>query len=193
VLAFYGFDAAGNAARYTVPVEVDNHFDVCPGDPGLPDSDLDLIKDSCDNCPGIPNFTQENYDYDGLGDVCDDDDDDDGTLDIVDCLILDETVWSAAGEAEALRGELLPTWAWDAPSDLGGTQDPVYDLVSTTLASDFVGAACVASDIAGTTVDDSFEPASGEVAFYLVRAENACGGTLGTTSLGVERAGSPCP
>jgi len=44
----------------------------CPGnsDP-LPDSDLDGIGDSCDNCPLVSNAGQEDFDTDGLGDICD--------------------------------------------------------------------------------------------------------------------------
>jgi hypothetical protein len=35
-----------------------------------PDSDGDLIPDSCDNCPYVPNFDQLDVDGNGVGDVC---------------------------------------------------------------------------------------------------------------------------
>jgi hypothetical protein len=35
------------------------------------DTDGDLIGDSCDNCPTVPNFDQTDSDGDGIGDACD--------------------------------------------------------------------------------------------------------------------------
>jgi len=48
---------------------------------GLTDSDLDGVADLTDNCPAIANVSQQNFDGDGLGDICDGDDDDDGYAD----------------------------------------------------------------------------------------------------------------
>ena len=44
----------------------------------IPDTDLDGIKDSADNCPSVPNADQADYDKDGVGDKCNDALDEDG-------------------------------------------------------------------------------------------------------------------
>jgi DNA-binding beta-propeller fold protein YncE len=48
------------------------------------DSDLDGVIDARDNCPGLSNPAQRDFDHDGLGDACDDDDDNDGLVDAQD-------------------------------------------------------------------------------------------------------------
>ena len=53
------------------PTECECHYD----------SDKDGWTDNIDNCPEIPNPTQLDSDFDGLGDECDPDDDNDGIAD----------------------------------------------------------------------------------------------------------------
>jgi hypothetical protein len=45
------------------------------------DSDDDGVPDGIDNCPDVPNDTQDNFDGDEQGDACDPDDDNDGVDD----------------------------------------------------------------------------------------------------------------
>ncbi len=56
-----------------------------------PDSDLDGVEDSKDNCVNISNTNQLNHDGDDFGNLCDDDDDNDSVLDINDSHPFDST------------------------------------------------------------------------------------------------------
>jgi hypothetical protein len=70
----------------------------------------------------------------------------------------------------------------------------VFDVLRSTTASDFSTATCLLTNDANASVVDATLPASGQVFYYLVRAENSCGaGSLGNRSSGVERTGSNCP
>jgi len=51
---------------------------------GLGDTDGDGISDDIDNCPGISNADQADFDNDGDGDVCDNDIDGDGVINVND-------------------------------------------------------------------------------------------------------------
>lgn len=59
--------------------KVDGYCDDCI------DVDRDGICDDADNCPGVSNPNQIDYDKDGLGNACDDDRDNDGYPGSVDC------------------------------------------------------------------------------------------------------------
>ena len=76
------------------------------------DSDDDGVPDSVDNCPYVFNPDQQDFDGDGVGDVCDPDDDNDGIPDGSDRDPFDPSIGALedAGrpgdwrDSEALRG-----------------------------------------------------------------------------------------
>ena len=60
------------------------------------DQDKDHVRDSLDNCIGIPNENQTDYDLDGLGDLCDDDGDGDGVDTDYDSCEFGLTGWTSS-------------------------------------------------------------------------------------------------
>lgn len=105
----------------------------------------------------------------------------------------------APGEAADLRlshEDGVTMLRWSAPA-VPGIAPISYDVLSSREPGEFVTnppTRCVESDGADTLAVDAIAPGPGEVAFYLVRAESACGpGSLGDLSSGAPRAGTGCP
>ncbi len=192
-MEIYTFDVAGNAGRRVISVIVDNHFDVCPGDPGLPDADGDDVKDPCDNCPNDPNPDQADLDLDLAGDVCDLDMDGDQVLNTDDCRPSDDSLWTPPSDAQQLLAQSTILFTWSAPADPGGEQVLVYDFVRPEDPADLFTAECLESNEMDLSAEDPIDPAPGRARYYLARAENSCGGTLGEDSSGHSREGIDCP
>jgi hypothetical protein len=73
---------------------------------------------------------------------------------------------------------------------------PSYDTIRAGTAEDFdAGGFCVEwDDGSDTQASDTAIPDAGDVLYYLIRAENACGpGSLGWESVGAERSACTCP
>ena len=80
---------------------VSNPNDPAPLDASLAiDDDGDNIDNSIDNCPSTSNVNQEDYDFDQIGDVCDDDDDGDSIPNTEDLCQMGEKNWLSAPEVD---------------------------------------------------------------------------------------------
>jgi hypothetical protein len=117
------------------------------------------------------------------------------TLATIDCDDRASGAWQPPGPTSQLIFETKTTMSWLAPSYDGGATPLTYDtLASQYDAHDFH--ICVETGFNGdTTTQDYSDPGPGERFFFLTRARNYCptGGSLGTTSAGVERVGVTCP
>ncbi len=114
---------------------------------------------------------------------------------MLDCNDSDPNLWSPPGEARDLRFATSDELNWSEPGEKGGAT-VLHDTIRSTGAGDFTAATCVESDGADTATSVSADPSAGTVDFYLVRAVNDCpagDGSLGRTSLGVERVAAACP
>jgi len=121
------------------------------------------------------------------------DTDGDGVANRYDCDPVDATnPTSSEALSLTLSGKGATAFAWQAPLSPGGTAVR-YDLLRSASPSNFSTATCVVSGGTARTASDSTSPAAGHVLYYLVRARNTCGGTLGTRSDGTPRTGTSCP
>jgi hypothetical protein len=112
----------------------------------------------------------------------DGDADGDGTVDGLDCLSYDATMWDLPGEVTGLllahTGGVggTTTLSWSPPASPGGTA-PLYDTIRSSTTLDFVtGGTCVETqDGSDTSSIDTFTPGPDELVGFLVRAANLCG------------------
>jgi hypothetical protein len=126
------------------------------------------------------------------------DTDGDATPDSCDCGPDDPALAARPAEIEALRWNDALTLVWDTPVPFPGTATR-YEVLSGDLASvgDMAprpGDACIARDLAATSVIDA-APAGppGTGRFLLVRAHNVCGSTRWETATdGADRSVSVC-
>ena len=154
-------------------------------------------RTSSQDCGGIPGTAIPNPVYGHgridalemlLGDV-----DGDGVDNLNDCAPTDGTVWTAPGSAVELtldRGSNATELTWNGPPSPGGVSVG-YDLLRSSAAGDFAAATCLESNTSATSALDGETPEA--VAYYLVRAVNDCGGSLGSASNGTLRDGADCP
>ena len=128
-----------------------------------------------------------------------DDTDTDGYCDPRDCAPADASAWATTDGARDLRLEPDAVLAgvtnlqWAAPM-FPGSSGLVYDLLSSAGATDFdLSATCIESDDgADLSASDSIALPTGEIRYYLVRAQNVCGDSLGARSDGTPRIGIGC-
>lgn len=116
----------------------------------------------------------------------------DGIDDNADCALSDGTTWSVPGGIDDLR--LTKTGAstrlaWSRPSQPGGLYLTYDVLRGGNPASGDSG--CRLEDSSAREADDADIPAG--LYYYLVRAENACGGGLRPDSSGAPRTAPSCP
>jgi hypothetical protein len=160
----------------------------------LTNAEIRLIVDSgtqgvCKHCTDL-----DGDGYGGPGDTCPN-----GTLQ--DCADNDPTVWELPGEATDLLAATIAVPAgsalltWQPPATSGTSAALAYDVIGSGNPADFVGGAAVCSLInTGTQAVASPTPALGAAFYYLVRAQNGCGGGIaGTSSSGVPIAARACP
>jgi len=117
----------------------------------------------------------------------------DGWANEADCSPGDPAVWAAPTPARELRlGPAGPdNLSWTPPLAPGAAQLS-YDVLRSTDAREFHTAGCVASGLSGTAATDLAEPPAGTIFYYLVRAGNDCGESLGPDSTSTPRWAPPC-
>ncbi len=90
----------------------------------ISDADGDGIEDLLDNCPGVHNPEQEDFDLDNFGDACDLDDDNDLRADTVDAFPFDPLEWQDSdGDGVGNNGDNCPEAHNPAQDDLDDDGD----------------------------------------------------------------------
>jgi hypothetical protein len=137
------------------------------------DPDCDTKDTPFDNCPTIFNPSQADSDSDGHGDACD-------------CAPLDPGSFAVPAKVVDLlvsRSPLGPDYTnlgWKSLAGQAGSATR-YDTVTGNLSllatpDRFTDATCVLNDVGGTSATAYHPaPAAGQAAWFLIRAESACG------------------
>jgi choice-of-anchor B domain-containing protein len=114
----------------------------------------------------------------------------DGTNNGNDCAPSDASAWEipSATSSLLLTEAAADNISWLGSAAPGGIQ-PLYDVLRSLSASDFMSGACMESGESDTLATDAAIPQPGEFYYYLIRAHNSCGGTLGDAG----RTGVTCP
>jgi hypothetical protein len=90
----------------------------------------------------------------------------------------------------ALAGAGTTQLSWLPPADPGGTETVVYDILRSPTPNGFLSGYCVVSGVAVLNASDAAVPTP--IVYYLVRAKNGCGGSLGADSSATPRSGANC-
>jgi hypothetical protein len=122
------------------------------------------------------------------------DTDGDGVTNAADCAPSDASAWALPSDVADLALDRAGSTrlTWSAPQSVGGSAFR-YDVLRSGDPASFAAASCVASDQTLRVATDSTTPAPSSSFFYLVRTENACGGTMGAASDGTPHTGIACP
>ncbi|MCP3982107.1 MAG: hypothetical protein GY716_22605 [bacterium] len=163
--------------------------DLCPADPWKfdpgacgcgeveLDDDVDLVCDTTDNCPTVPNATQADLDGDGVGAACDCGPGDPGNAERI-------------GPATELKFTTPTDLEWTAPIDTGGG-GVSYDLLRSPAPWDFTSPECLAAQQPTPAASDAATPAA--LFAYLVRVNGVCGDHLGLAQPESRRVAGACP